>query len=285
MAFLDPVSTTSDNGGWFPSGAASLHEALADAVRDPTDPSVSGNAASLQPNAEGLSDCLLGLGTLASDSSNLTTWVYVRIQSNGSGTTTITVTLKVGGSTVDTFTVVGPADASIVTGWQSHAVAGSFASGQAVEVGLTLDDGAVTMSIGEVHAAYVESEAAVVAPSVTFPVADSDFDSILANSDDAFNIFEESAVYIPRTGSSRAIKVIVDRLPLATREEVDQGMSPVIAFSVANLVTDGILSTELERGDRIRMAYAYGGSETRDFVLPASPSLVDGGRVYFRIMS
>ncbi len=113
----------------------------------------------------------------------------------------------------------------------------------------------------------------------------SDFDDLLASIDDSFATFEEDATVLFRDNSTRAVKVIIDRKPVATRTEVDQGISPVIEFMIRNASTLGILPSELDRGVRLRCAYVMDGDTTQDFVLPKSPSGVDGGRISFRITS
>jgi hypothetical protein len=73
--------------------------------------------------------------------------------------------------------------------------------------------------------------------------------------------FGETLTYKPRAGGSRTITGMVDRTDRNLLDGTDRAMSASFLITVANLVTTGILSTEIKvGGDMITVADRYGGT-------------------------
>ena len=73
--------------------------------------------------------------------------------------------------------------------------------------------------------------------------------------------FGESLTYKPRAGGSRTITGMVDRVDRNLLDGTDRANVPSFTITVANLVTTGILATEINTGgDVITVATRYGGT-------------------------
>jgi hypothetical protein len=73
--------------------------------------------------------------------------------------------------------------------------------------------------------------------------------------------FGETITYKPRGGGSRTITGLVDRTDRNLLDGSDRAMVPTFTITVANLVTTGILATEINTGgDAISVAVRYGGT-------------------------
>lgn len=73
--------------------------------------------------------------------------------------------------------------------------------------------------------------------------------------------FGETLTYKPRAGGSRSITGMVDRTDRRVLDGTDRTTAPSFYITVANLVTTGILSTEINTGgDVISVANRYGGT-------------------------
>ena len=109
-------------------------------------------------------------------------------------------------------------------------------------------------------------------------------DQVMLDDRFAFNdtdVFGETATYKKRGGTTRSIKVVVNRnLPA---EISPQGVTRFpILVAVTNSATYGISSTELDSGaDKIAVPFRYGG-DAQDFLL-GTPEAQDAGMMYFRL--
>jgi hypothetical protein len=88
--------------------------------------------------------------------------------------------------------------------------------------------------------------------------------SVFANKDD----FAEPVVYYKRTGKARSINAIIVRDALSILPEDGDTVTPVFEIHVANDVTLGIASDELDLGgDSIAFAVRIGERPTRRTIL------------------
>lgn len=110
-------------------------------------------------------------------------------------------------------------------------------------------------------------------------------DSVLADDRFAFNdadIFGESATYKPKSGTTRAIKVVINRNVPPFVDSQNVVRYPLL-ISVVNSATYGISSTELDTGaDKISLPFRYGGT-AQDFALGV-PESQDAGQLTFRLL-
>lgn len=112
------------------------------------------------------------------------------------------------------------------------------------------------------------------------------FDTVLASDarfafGDVDSIGAEAATYKPRSGSNRAIKVVVNRnIP---PEYSPQGVVRYpILVSIQNSSTYGISATELDTGaDKIALPFRQGG-DAQDYLL-GIPEAQDAGMLTFKI--
>ena len=87
-----------------------------------------------------------------------------------------------------------------------------------------------------------------------------EFDQALIDSkDDFLTTFGETVVYWPRTGGSREITAIVGRDRPDDLDGVPHGQAPRLTINVANDETDGISSSEVDKGgDKVELAVKIG---------------------------
>lgn len=81
---------------------------------------------------------------------------------------------------------------------------------------------------------------------------------------------QEDGIYLPRTGGSRSIDVIVNRHPPEALRAAPHGHSPIEDVWVLNDAAKGISSAEVDKGgDILRLADCVGSATTRDYRITA----------------
>ncbi len=95
--------------------------------------------------------------------------------------------------------------------------------------------------------------------------------------------FGESLTYKPRAGGSRSITGMVDRTDRNLMDGTDRATIPSFVITVANLVTTGILSTEINTGgDVITVAVRDGGTAVDRRIVKVLET--NGSSVTFEVM-
>jgi hypothetical protein len=110
------------------------------------------------------------------------------------------------------------------------------------------------------------------------------FDDLLADANDAFEVFEESVkvIYRPLNGLPRPIAAVIDRHPPAVLGEDNRPLTDDVEISVRNDSIQGISSAELQlHRDQVCTAGRFGGVPKNLLIVKVISS--DGGRLTLRI--
>jgi hypothetical protein len=160
VAFHDPTATNADNGNWTPGGgspAATIHESIDDAVRDPDSPTGDDYITATLGSD---SDCLVQFGaSLGVSATTLTLKTNLqRLSDQGGLQVQLVLRLYINSVEVGAQIVETDNAGSENIGWKTATFHGAFSSGDVAEVRYQmLDASRGALNNCQVNAAYIES--------------------------------------------------------------------------------------------------------------------------------